>query len=924
MRDKDEVIRWVTAVLDGQASREEAVRFFQAVPGAAEAAFLEQRATQVLDLIARMNLESSVMRLLTMIELGERAASPIGPHLQTAVLLAGAQKLLILNVPHRAGSFFDQAVEYTDAFPRMHLLARRMRLDVLYEMERYEEFDQEVSAVVSDAERQGSTADLCMALLYKADAAARRGHAKTALETITAARPIRDLVDERDAQAMVSPAAFARRHGLIARQAGEFEEALAVLEDARALSLAAGDVAWAAYALSEIGITWEQIGEHTRGQSILHQAAVEAESAGHTDWARHWRHDLHNDAAGEGEPDLWHRASALIRHPERAAEAIPLLRACIAEARRLHEPSYEADARMGLALAYSRTDQPLQAELSIRAAIATARRHGDHLREILFRSHLARNLTSRDRLHEALAEVQPALELGEQLRKRTASTELRQSIGVALAEAYDVTVLAASVSYRPGRWMIAAGADPAGLEPRPDTLLLIGQRARAATMTEALRVGSAVEGHDDPALVRGMLRLRAAEAALQLAAAEYRPLAEPIAERNRSAAALTEQAARSGIRLTVSSNPVPPNELAAALTPGEALVDLLAVPEGIAFTCLTGEGRTTARLAPWPTEERQALLRRLQRTRREFLGTHPDDRDETANAAEQALAALDTALLSTIAELAGEVLTEPPTRMLVTPENELFHLPFWRLASLFPGCAVSVLPTPGALPLMRARPRDGRRPWVSVPDPSRTLRHTTYDLPANLRYQPCTPSAQCLIDTLSATGRVHFACHGHFNGVSPYRSGLEVLAGPEHDPLGAPRPGEGEALELFTAAQIAGRLHLPHCALVVLAACESGLPRLHAASEFTSLPGAFLIAGARNVVASLWPAHDGAAALLMHAFYEAYTTSPSAALATARARLAAMSRAEASARLGTTDLPYGDKPFGASIYTDCFQHYGVD
>lgn len=62
----------------------------------------------------------------------------------------------------------------------------------------------------------------------------------------------------------------------------------------------------------------------------------------------------------------------------------------------------------------------------------------------------------------------------------------------------------------------------------------------------------------------------------------------------------------------------------------------------------------------------------------------------------------------------------------------------------------------------------------------------------------------------------------------------------------------------------------------------------------------------------------------MHAFYEAYTTSPSAALATARARLAAMSRAEASARLGTTDLPYGDKPFGASIYTDCFQHYGVD
>ncbi len=121
-----------------------------------------------------------------------------------------------------------------------------------------------------------------------------------------------------------------------------------------------------------------------------------------------------------------------------------------------------------------------------------------------------------------------------------------------------------------------------------------------------------------------------------------------------------------------------------------------------------------------------------------------------------------------------------------------------------------------------------------------------------------------------------------------------------------------------------GRLHLPHCALVVLAACDSGLPQLHAASEFTNLPGAFLVAGTRNVVASLWPTHDGAAALLMNAFYTAYTTSASAALAAARARLAAMSRAGASARLGTSDLPYGDPPFGAVIHTDCFQHFGVD
>jgi CHAT domain-containing protein len=169
-----------------------------------------------------------------------------------------------------------------------------------------------------------------------------------------------------------------------------------------------------------------------------------------------------------------------------------------------------------------------------------------------------------------------------------------------------------------------------------------------------------------------------------------------------------------------------------------------------------------------------------------------------------------------------------------------------------------------------------------------------------------------------------------FDARSTHRSGLVVEPDDgEADPLGARHRYGTTDLALFTAAQVVGRLFLSRCELAVLAACNSGLPRQHDASEFTGLPGAFLVAGARNVVASLWPAHDGAAALLMANFYTALGDGSSrvqvaAALAAARSSLAGLSRADVVARLGEGGIPAGDRPFAASLYTDCFQHYGVD
>ena len=132
-----------------------------------------------------------------------------------------------------------------------------------------------------------------------------------------------------------------------------------------------------------------------------------------------------------------------------------------------------------------------------------------------------------------------------------------------------------------------------------------------------------------------------------------------------------------------------------------------------------------------------------------------------------------------------------------------------------------------------------------------------------------------------------------------------------------------------TVSQIVGEAHLQQCWLAVLSACETGLPRLHPASEFTSLPAAFLIAGARNVVASLWRTHDGATALLMKEFYKYFDAdgrqSPSRALQFARKRLAELKYAEVVEWLESDKfIPKRKQPFDHPVFLDAFQHYGID
>ncbi len=94
---------------------------------------------------------------------------------------------------------------------------------------------------------------------------------------------------------------------------------------------------------------------------------------------------------------------------------------------------------------------------------------------------------------------------------------------------------------------------------------------------------------------------------------------------------------------------------------------------------------------------------------------------------------------------------------------------------------------------------------------------------------------------------LHLACHAQFRSDSPRFSALHL-----HD---APLTVED-----------AEALALPH-GIVVLSACETGLADVATGDEMVGLVRAFTVAGARRVLASLWPVDDAVTRAFMAAFY---------------------------------------------------------
>lgn len=117
-----------------------------------------------------------------------------------------------------------------------------------------------------------------------------------------------------------------------------------------------------------------------------------------------------------------------------------------------------------------------------------------------------------------------------------------------------------------------------------------------------------------------------------------------------------------------------------------------------------------------------------------------------------------------------------------------------------------------------------------------------------LRQASCT--RENVLSALPTARIVHFCCHGVFNSLQPLESGL-VLCDDDVLTVGQILEWEGTG----------GRL-------AVLSACQTGLAGTVVPDECIGLPAAFLQAGYRGVISSLWAVPDLSTAILMDRFYK--------------------------------------------------------
>ncbi len=140
--------------------------------------------------------------------------------------------------------------------------------------------------------------------------------------------------------------------------------------------------------------------------------------------------------------------------------------------------------------------------------------------------------------------------------------------------------------------------------------------------------------------------------------------------------------------------------------------------------------------------------------------------------------------------------------------------------------------------------------------------------------------------SLSPYDALHFAGHTTLDDRFPWRSGIDVgalaSAEPEDEPPGAATRAGGQPRELLRAETIAAT---PLAArLVVLSSCETAAGRIVEGEGVSGLSTAFLAAGARSVVASLWPVNDQVTEVLMREFYRALASGKPAAAALQKAQ----------------------------------------
>jgi CHAT domain-containing protein/tetratricopeptide (TPR) repeat protein len=657
------------------------------------------------------------------------------------------------------------------------------------------------------------------------------------------------------------------------RQAGDLRQALALYGSATTLNDA-------------LGLTVEQ------GTDLASQAEIQA-VLGRPDLAREYAAralEIHR-AAGARLPEL---RDHLLLADLAAARADRLVAA--GHLRAAHRLAVVLDARTG------------RAEVALGEA-AIGDRAGDGRVVLRALRQAAADLTGGDyatewhaaalraRAHARLGELDSAAVAGreavaavERVRGNFGSAFLRASYAGDKADAYADLVDVLLRLDRPAEAFEVADAGRsrallehlgggAGAGGRPTV--------RALAENEALlrRIDTLVARLDadeeTPAGERGAeqtVRRRALAAELAAARGSYEAALVRLAERDGAGAAL------------LGSRRVGAREVRSALVAGEVLLEYLVTDRRVLLFAVTRDGiRTFASDASL-----EELSRRVRLARYLLAGPSSD-----AGELDVTLRGLYDLLVAP-SERAGVL--EGARRLIIVPHAVLAYLPFAALRRegnggyLMEKSPIEYLPSAAALVTLR-RPEDDPVPTPAsgagaafapfparLPGSLREARTVGLTMPGATIRSGAGATEASLRTALGAGGIVHVATHGLMNVRNPMFSRIELAPGTD-DPADDGRLEVHELLEL--------RIQAP---LVFLSGCETGVgsawsTRFTRGEDYATLAQAFLYAGAREVMATLWAIRDDGAAAFAQEFYAGLPTLPPAdALAAAQRRLSRGSR----------------------------------
>lgn len=166
---------------------------------------------------------------------------------------------------------------------------------------------------------------------------------------------------------------------------------------------------------------------------------------------------------------------------------------------------------------------------------------------------------------------------------------------------------------------------------------------------------------------------------------------------------------------------------------------------------------------------------------------------------------------------------------------------------------------------------------------------------------------------------IHFATHALVDDERPEQSALVLSQVNLPDPVAAAVAGTRVYDGVVTAKEIVREWDLD-ADLVTLSACETGLGREVAGEGYIGFAHAFLQAGARSLLVSLWPVEDEATSMLMRRFYEnragTYEEDRGAGLGKPMSRTRALQ--EAKHWLRTYEDEYSRRPFEHPYFWSAF------